>query len=91
MEFKLNSGTTNELMNIGVKSKNQINGIMANPNYNYSKLPKAPKDLGNNYTMFKLETTIQKKTIINIGLEREGGKALSIFNDNIIDYKVIGE
>ena len=60
MEFKLNSGTTNELMNIGVKSKNQINGIMANPNYNYSKLPKAPKDLGNNYTMFKLETTIQK-------------------------------
>ena len=48
-------------MNIGVKSKNQINGIMANPNYNYSKLPKAPKDLGNNYTMFKLETTIQKK------------------------------
>lgn len=25
-------------MNIRVKSKNQINGIMANPNYNYSKL-----------------------------------------------------
>ena len=34
---------------------------MLNSNYNYSKLPKASKDLGNNYTMFKLETTIQKK------------------------------
>ena len=39
LEFKLNPGTTNELMNIGVKSKNQISGIMVNPNYNYSKLP----------------------------------------------------
>ena len=70
---------------------------MLNSNYNYSKLPKAPKDLGNNHAMFKLEKTIQKNPIIkdpynvNIGLESEEGKALSIFNDNIIDYKVIGE
>ena len=47
-------------MNIGVKSKNQISGIMVNPNYNYSKLPNAPKGWGNNHAMFKLETTIQK-------------------------------
>ena len=60
MEFKLNPGITNEVMNIGVKSKNQINGIMANPNYNYSKLSNAPKGWGNNHAMFKLETTIQK-------------------------------
>lgn len=39
LEFKLNPGTTNELMNIGVKSKKQISGIMVNPDYNYSKLP----------------------------------------------------
>ena len=97
LEFKLNPGTMNELMNIGVKSKNQISGIMGNPNYNYSKLPNAPKGWGNNHAMFKLETTIQKNPIIkdpynvNIGLGREEGKALNIFNDNIIDYKVIGE
>ena len=95
LEFKLNPGTTNELMNIGVK--NRGGGIMLDSNYNYSKLPNAPKGWGNNHAMFKLETTIQKKPIIkdpynvNIGLGREGGKALNIFNDNIIDYKVIGE
>ena len=97
MEFKLNPGTTNELMNIGVKSKKQISGIMVNPNYNYSKLPNDFKGWGNNHAMFKLEKTIQKNPIIkdpynvNIGLGSEEGKALSIFNDNIIDYKVIGE
>ena len=95
LEFKLNPGTTNELMNIGIK--NRGGGIMLDSNYNYSKLPNAPKGWGNNHAMFKLETTIQKKPIIkdpynvNIGLGREGGKALNIFNDNIIDYKVIGE
>ena len=84
-------------MNIGVKSKKQISCIMVNPNYNYSKLPNAPKGWGNNHAMFKLEKTIQKNPIIkdpynvNIGLGSEEGKALSIFNDNIIDYKVIGE
>ena len=45
--------------------------------------------------MFKLEITIQKKPIIkdpynvNIGLGQEGGKALEIFNNNIIDYKIM--
>ena len=97
LEFKLNPGTTNELMNIGVKNKKQISGIMVNPNYNYSKLPNDFKGWGNNHAMFKLEKTIQKNPIIkdpynvNIGLGSEEGKALSIFNDNIIDYKVIGE
>ena len=97
LEFKLNPGTTNELMNIGVKSKNQISGIMVNPNYNYSKLPNDFKGWGNNHAMFKLEKTIQKNPIIkdpynvNIGLGSKEGKALSIFNDNIIDYKGIGE
>ena len=53
--------------------------------------------MANNHAMFKLEKTIQKNPIIkdpynvNIGLGREEGKALNIFNDNIIDYKVIGE
>ena len=95
MEFKLNPGTTNELMNIGVKSKNQINGIMANPNYNYLKLPNASKGWGNNHAMFKLEQKIKVNPVkldrynVNIGLGQEGGKALEIFNNNIIDYKIM--
>ena len=33
----------------------------------------------------------KKKDKLNIQLGQEGGKVLNIFNDNIIDYKVIGE
>lgn len=60
-------------------------------------MPNDFKGWANNHAMFKLEKTIQKNPIIkdpynvNIGLGREEGKALNIFNDNIIDYKVIGE
>ena len=95
LEFKLNPGTTNELMNIEVK--NRGGGIMIDSNYNYSKLPNAPKGWGNNHAMFKLEKIVQNEPRIedpynvNIGLGRENGKALEIFNNNIIDYKIIGE
>lgn len=95
LEFKLNPGTTNELMNIGVKNKNQVSEIMVDPDYNYSKLPKAPKGWGSNYAMFKLEQKIKVNPIkldrynVNIGLGQEGGKALEIFNNNIIDYKIM--
>ena len=95
LEFKLNPGTTNELMNIGVKNKNQVSGIMVDPDYNYSKLPKAPKGWGSNHAMFKLEQKIKVNPIkldrynVNIGLGQEGGKALEIFNNNIIDYKIM--
>lgn len=40
---------------------------------------------------FKKKPIIKDPYDVNIGLGREGGKALNIFNDNIIDYKVIGE
>lgn len=95
LEFKLNPGTTNELMNIGVKSKNQISGIMVNPNYNYSKLPNASKGWGNNHAMFKLKQKIKVNPLkldrynVNIGLGQEDGKALEIFNNNIIDYRIM--
>lgn len=82
-------------MNIGVKDKSQISGIMANPNYNYSKLPNASKGWGNNHAMFKLEQKIKVKSLkldwynVNIGLGQEDGKALEIFNNNIIDYRIM--
>ncbi len=97
LEFKLNPGTTNELMNIGVKNKNQVSGIMVDPDYNYLKLPKAPKGWGSNHAMFKLEKKVQEYPLIkdefnvNIGLGKRNGKTLEIFNNNIIDYKIIRE
>ena len=50
-------------MNIGVKNKNQVSEIMVDPDYNYSKLPKAPKGWGSNYAMFKLEQKIKVNPI----------------------------
>ena len=44
------------------------------------------KVLGYKFVRFK-----EEKRQINIQFGQEGGKALNIFNDNIIDYKVIGE
>lgn len=93
LEFKLKPGTTDELMKIGVK--NRGNGVMTDPMYNYLKLQKAPNGWGNKYAMFKLETTLQKTPLIkdkynvNIGLGKEGGTALEIFNKNLIDYNRI--
>ncbi len=93
LEFKLKPGTTDELMKIGVK--NRGNGVMTDPMYNYLKLQKASNGWGNKYAMFKLETTLQKTPLIkdkynvNIGLGKEGGTALEIFNKNLIDYNRI--
>jgi len=80
-------------MNIGVK--NRGGGIMLDSNYNYSKLPNDFKGWGNNHAMFKLEQKIKVNPIkldrynVNIGLGQEGGKALEIFNNNIIDYRIM--
>ena len=41
---------------------------------------------------FKEEANkVTRENVIDIQLGQEGGKVLNIFNDNIIDYKVIGE
>lgn len=45
--------------------------------------------------MFKLEQKIKVKSLkldwynVNIGLGQEDGKALEIFNNNIIDYRIM--
>ena len=47
--------------------------------------------------MFKLEKKVQEYPLIedefnvNIGLGKKNGKALEIFNNNIIEYKIIRE
>ena len=49
-------------------------------------MPEKSPGWGYKFVHFK-----EEKRQINIQLGKEGGKALNIFNDNIIDYKVIGE
>ena len=49
-------------------------------------MPEKSSGWGYKFVHFK-----EEKRQINIQLGKEAGKALNIFNDNIIDYKVIGE
>ena len=49
-------------------------------------MPEKSSGWGYKFVHFK-----EEKRQRNIQLGKEGGKALNIFNDNIIDYKVIGE
>ena len=54
----------------------------------YPDMPMPEKSPGWGYKFVRFK---EEKRQINIQLGKEGGKALNIFNDNIIDYKVIGE
>ena len=54
----------------------------------YPNMPMPEKSSGWGYKFVHFK---EEKRQINIQLGKEGGKALNIFNDNIIDYKVIGE
>ncbi|ERK48737.1 hypothetical protein [Leptotrichia wadei] len=49
-------------------------------------MPKKSSGWGYKFVRFK-----EEKRQINIQLGQEDRKALEIFNNNIIDYKVIGE
>ena len=54
-------------------------------------MPEKSSGWGYKFVRFKEEGGKFNNPQINIQLGKEGGKALNIFNDNIIDYKVIGE
>ena len=47
-------------------------------------MPMPKKVLGYKFVRFK-----EEKRQINIQLGQEGGKALEIFNNNIIDYRIM--
>ena len=47
-------------------------------------MPEKSSGWGYKFVHFK-----EEKRQINIQLGKEGGKALNIFNDNIIDYKIM--
>lgn len=76
VEFKVNSGTTNSLEAIGVRDTGNLTKKV------YSDMPTVQKGWASNNAYFKTEDNQ-----INIGLGN--GKALDIFNDNIIEHKII--
>ena len=77
VEFNVNSGTTNSLLEIGV-GNNSAQAIKV-----YGTLPQVSKGWNENFAFFKGEGTQT-----NIGLGQ--GKALEIFNSNIISFKKVG-
>ncbi|MBQ3782115.1 MAG: hypothetical protein II838_01570 [Lachnospiraceae bacterium] len=77
VEFNVNSGTTNSLLEIGV-GNNSAQAIK-----DYGTLPQVSKGWNENFAFFKGEGTQT-----NIGLGQ--GKALEIFNSNIISFKKVG-
>ena len=83
VEFKVKAGTTQALEEIGVRNGSSIVAEK------YPNMPKVSKGWNQNNTFFKGEGISGNKSIgdpqINIGLGK--GKALDIFNDNIINFE----
>lgn len=77
VEFKVNTGTTNQLANVGVRDSS---GIVRDA---YGNMPTVSKGWNTNSALFKGEGGQ-----INIGLGK--GTGLDIFNNNIVEYKVVG-
>ena len=77
VEFNINSGTTKLLLEIGVEN----NSVQATKDYGI--LPQVYKGWNEISAFFKGEGTQT-----NIGLGQ--GKALEIFNSNIISFKKVG-
>lgn len=77
VEFELRKGTTNSLLDIGVG--NNVDQAIRD----YGVLPQVSKGWTENNALFKGEGTQT-----NIGLGK--GKALEIFNSNIINFKRTG-
>ncbi|HCC07585.1 MAG TPA: hypothetical protein DEP72_05440, partial [Clostridiales bacterium] len=77
VEFKVNVGTTNEIANAGVRD---FSDLTKNA---YSSMPTVQKGWNSSSAYFKKEGSQ-----INIGLGK--GNGLDIFNNNIVDYKVVG-
>ena len=76
IKFKVKKGTTEKLMDIGVRDESST---LADE---FSNMPKSTNGWGKNHAQFKKE-----KEQLNIGLGK--GKALDIFNENIVETEVI--
>ncbi len=77
VQFKVNRGTIQRLEEIGVAAQNNKNVLLKHPNL---KADVAPWNI--KYARFKLE-----KGQVNIALGK--GRALKIFNDNLVEFKFI--
>jgi len=79
VQFKVKRGTINSLEEIGVAAENNKNVLLK-----HSKLKQDVSPWNIEHARFKLE-----KGQVNIQLGK--GKALDIFNDNILEFKFIKE
>jgi hypothetical protein len=75
VQFNVASGTTDQLLGIGVRSP----GLTQAP---YGSLDLVPTGWGSDFAYFKLEGGV-----VNIGLGQ--GPALEIFNSNIVSFSVV--
>ena len=76
VKFKVKKGTTEKLMDIGVRDESSK---LADE---FSNMPESKSGWGKNHARFKKEDEQ-----VNIGLGK--GKALDIFNENIVEADVI--
>jgi hypothetical protein len=82
VKFQMKRGTISKLEQIGVRN-DASDHLMKT----YSELPLVSKGWKSNNALFKTEGGDYNLTQINIGLGN--GKALDIFNDNIISHQII--
>ncbi|EEA5913763.1 type IV secretion protein Rhs, partial [Salmonella enterica subsp. enterica serovar Tafo] len=80
VKFNMKSGTQKSLENIGIRDGSKLTEVM----YPDMPSPTKTKGWGYNYARFKGEGEQ-----INIGLGKEGGNALKVFNDGIDSYEVV--
>ena len=76
IKYKVKKGTTEKLVNIGVRGESST---LAKE---FSNMPKSESGWGKNHARFK-----EEKGQLNIGLGK--GDALDIFNENIVEADVI--
>ena len=79
VQFKVKQGTIEQLENIGIAGGNNKTVLKKHQN-----LKKDISPWNENYARFKLE-----KGQVNIALGK--GNALNIFNDNIVEFKLVKE
>jgi len=77
VQFGMKAGTTDSLLGMGVRNSGLSGGV-------YDSLPLVQKGWGSSSAFFKIEGDV-----VNVGLGK--GAALDTFNNNILNFKLIGK
>ena len=82
VKFQMKTGTIDKLVKIGVRNDSGEKMML-----NFSKMDRVKKGWTTNNALFKTEGGNYNIEQVNIGLGK--GKALEIFNENIINFEII--